>query len=116
MDKYARLMKYKNISKTKWARKQFVVKQVVPIPGAPLGLKETRTIVTHTLIEKSSERLIVESSSESLDAPSGDAFLVKYTVMALGTKKAPDNCILVRLAFVEFLKFSFFKAIHKCTQ
>ena len=51
IEKYSKKMKHRNISRTKWANNQFVLKQVVDIPGAPLGYKETRTIITYKKVK-----------------------------------------------------------------
>lgn len=104
-------MKYRNITKTKWTNKKFVMKQVIPVPGAPLGIKETRVVVKYQIIEQNENCLIIESCSENMDTPSADTYTVKCSWMVFGSSKAPDQCMLMWIMVVDWIKFSFFKKL-----
>lgn len=88
---------------------------MVDVPGAPLGYKETRTIITYKKIKQTSDCCIIEADSENLDAPSADTFRVLTSSMVFGSPKAKDKCMLVWYGFVNFVKFSFFKVVIKST-
>ena len=87
------------------------MKQVVDIPGQPLGYKETRTIITYKKVKQTADCCIIEQESQNLDAPSSDTFTVFCSIIVVATPKAPDKCMLAWYYLVNFVKFSFVKVV-----